>query len=200
MNESERTRSAKKESFQVHVQRDIVPENRLGHRGGAWQFRSTSPGPGGGAYIRPVKNTSGQLLTSGVTYLGSSHTSLGDINIGVGGPRDLQQSQKALGLKIWPSSLRKSLWSKSTPDTGAWKLPDTGQRVRMLCQNRGLASQIFAHYAMPLCAAGGPVIVLDGFLNCLTKLEALQGSNPSVKIAMEMTGMPSLEQESLRND
>ena len=167
--------------------RDRRPSEKI-----AWHFRSSSPGPGGAAYTRPVSHVGnagrGQLLDSGLTYIGSAHTLLGD---GPGGP--LQQNE----MKLWPSSLRKSTWNKMSSEKGRARVPDTGQRVRMLCEAPELAAQLFAHYAIPMRLAGEPVMLLIPFLDCLSHLEALQGSSPVLHLGLEMAGMKHHIQEAM---
>eukprot|EP00802_Teleaulax_amphioxeia_P003195 Tamp_03198.p1 GENE.Tamp_03198~~Tamp_03198.p1 ORF type:complete len:1034 (+),score=160.96 Tamp_03198:174-3104(+) len=153
----------------------------------AWQFRSASPGPAGAAYARPVTQsgnaTRGQVLESGVTYLGSAHTAYAD-------PRYPAQQNS---LKLWPSSLRKSVWNSISKGKGA-QPPETAQKVAMLCENPKLAEQLFEHYGIPMRVARKKIMLLVPFFDCLAHLEALQGSSPVLQVALEMTGMSNHEQ------
>lgn len=163
--------------------RDRRPSERI-----AWQFRSSSPGPAQAAYMRPVNKggdvARGQLLHSGVTYIGSAHTSIDD-------PRHKVARDE---IKLWPASLRKSVWNGMATDKGT-QVPDTGKRVRMLCDSPNLAAELFAQYAIPMRLAGEHVMLLIPFLDCLANLEALEGTSPVLQLALEMTGMKNHQQE-----
>jgi hypothetical protein len=160
--------------------RDRRPSENL-----AWQFRSSSPGPAGAAYARPVSSSGrGELLTSGLTYLGSAHTAFGDEH----------ESHHQHDVKIWPNSLRKSVWSSISSERGT-AVPDTGQRVRMLCDNPSLGKDLFAKYAAPVRPSNELVLAFDFFLDCLSHLESLQGSSPVLHLALEMAGVPNHQLE-----
>jgi hypothetical protein len=152
----------------------------------AWQFRSSSPGPAGAAYARPVSHSGqaarGQVLESCLTYLGSAHTCENTAN---GDPRYPEQQNS---LKLWPSSLRKSVW-KSISTGKEVHPPQTVKRVAMLCENPKLAEQLFEYYAIPMRVAREKVMLLLPFLDCLAHLEALEGSSPVLHLALEMTGV-----------
>ena len=166
----------------------------------AWHFRSDSPGPGGAAYARPVNTANvatsftknpamGQLLTSAVTYIGGSHTSIGD-----------PQKSVQHTIQDWPTSLRKSLWNSMSSKHGLDKgtqVPDTQKRLRMLCESPTLAAQLFAQYAIPMRLAGEPVLLLIPFLDCLVHLEALEGSSPVLNLALEMAGVQNHQREAI---
>ena len=163
--------------------RDRRPADKV-----AWHFRSSSPGPAGAAYARPVGSSGhGQLLDSGVTYIGSAHTAF----------RDQRHSLQHDKVKDWPSSLRKSVWSSISSERGA-TVPDTRQRVRMLCENPELAEELFAQYAVTERNSGELVLMFTHFLSCLIHLECLQGSKPVLQLALEMAGVPDHEQEAKR--
>ena len=163
--------------------RDRRPADKV-----AWQFRSSSPGPAGAAYARPVGSSGhGQLLDSGVTYIGSAHTAFGD----------QRHSLQHDNVKDWPSSLRKSVWSSISSERGA-TVPDTRQRVHMLCENPELAEELFAQYAVPERNSSERVLMFTHFLSCLIHLECLQGSKPVLQLALEMAGVPDHEQEAKR--
>ncbi len=157
----------------------------------AWQFRSSSPGPAGAAYARPVTQSGqaarGQVLESCLTYLGSAHTC---DNTAYGDPRYPEQQNS---LKLWPSSLRKSVW-KSISTGKELHPPQTVKKVAMLCENPKLAEQLFEHYAIPMRVAREKVMLLIPFLDCLAHLEALEGSSPVLHLALEMTGVSSHKQ------
>ena len=188
------------------VYRDRRPAGHFDQRVSDWQFRSTSPGPATQAFARPLKVStgSGQVLASGLKYpVRSVHTSLDNLNTGMGiqspacvAPRDPRHSLQPQGVKRWPTSLRKAVWSARPADKDR-RVQDTGQRVRMLVQRPNVATQIFASYALPLSSLAEPVMLFTSFQQCLSNLEALQGSCPTLHLAIEMAGVPNHEKEAV---